>query len=76
MLPTYRMRPQSIRTAGYLNGKPSVSVVIFRQPGANIIQTNASHPRSNFPFWQAVMPQGNRHHNRYGSDDNHQGIAA
>ena len=31
---------QSIRTAGYLNGIPSVTVIIFRQPGANIIQTN------------------------------------
>src|ERR1700754_2929945 len=27
---------QSIRTAGYLNGVPSVTVIIFRQPGANI----------------------------------------
>ena len=30
---------QNIRTAGYLNGKPSIPLVIFRTPGANIIQT-------------------------------------
>ena len=30
---------EDIRTAGYANGQPSVLVVIFRQPGANIIAT-------------------------------------
>ena len=30
---------QNIRAAGYLNGKRAVTVIIFRQPGANIIQT-------------------------------------
>jgi len=30
---------EDMRTAGYANGKPSVLLVIFRQPGANIIQT-------------------------------------
>ncbi len=48
---------QSIRTAGYLNGIPSVTVIIFRQPGANIIQTN-NRIRAQLPFLQAVMPQG------------------
>ena len=48
---------QSIRTAGYLNGIPSVTVIIFRQPGANIIQTN-DRIRAQLPFLQAVMPQG------------------
>ena len=48
---------QSIRTAGYLNGIPSVTVIIFRQPGANIIQTN-QRIRDQLPFLQAVMPKG------------------
>jgi multidrug efflux pump len=48
---------QSIRTAGYLNGIPSVSVIITRQPGANIIQTN-QRIHDQLPFLQAVMPQG------------------
>jgi multidrug efflux pump len=30
---------EDIHTAGYANGKPSVLLVIFRQPGANIIDT-------------------------------------
>ena len=30
---------QNIRTAGYLNGVPSIPIIIFRQPGANIIDT-------------------------------------
>ncbi len=48
---------QNIRSAGYLNGTPSVTVIIFRQPGANIIQTN-DLIRSQLPFLQAVLPQG------------------
>jgi multidrug efflux pump len=30
---------QNIRAAGYLNGVPSIPIIIFRQPGANIIDT-------------------------------------
>jgi multidrug efflux pump len=30
---------EDIRNSGYSNGKPSVLLVIFRQPGANIIDT-------------------------------------
>ncbi len=48
---------QSIRTGGYLNGIPSVTVIIFRQPGANIIQTN-QRIRDQLPFLEAVMPKG------------------
>jgi multidrug efflux pump len=31
--------PETVLASGYTNGKPSVSLVIFRQPGANIIDT-------------------------------------
>src|SRR5271156_3896431 len=48
---------QSIRTAGFTNGIPSIGVIIFRQPGANIIETN-QRIRQQLPFLQAVMPQG------------------
>jgi multidrug efflux pump len=48
---------QNIRSAGYLNGIPSVTVIIFRQPGANIIQT-VDNIRSQLPFLQASIPQG------------------
>ena len=48
---------QNLRTAGYLNGHPSVTVIIFRQPGANIIQT-VQRIRTQLPFLQAILPQG------------------
>jgi multidrug efflux pump len=48
---------QNVRTAGYLDGTRSVFVIIFRQPGANIIQT-VDRIREQLPFLQAVMPQG------------------
>jgi multidrug efflux pump len=48
---------QNLRTAGYLNGVPSVTVIIFRQPGANIIQT-VQRIRTQLPFLKAILPQG------------------
>jgi multidrug efflux pump len=48
---------QNLRTAGYLNGVPSITVIIFRQPGANIIQT-VQRIRDQLPFLQAILPQG------------------
>jgi multidrug efflux pump len=30
---------QNVRNAGYMDGKKSVTIIIFRQPGANIIET-------------------------------------
>ncbi len=46
-----------VRNAGYLNGKPSIVLIIFRQPGANIIQT-VDRIRSQLPFLKATIPQG------------------
>ena len=40
---------EDLRNSGYANGKPSVLVIIFRQPGANIIDT--------VDRIQAVLPQ-------------------
>ncbi|MGB6742409.1 MAG: efflux RND transporter permease subunit [Terracidiphilus sp.] len=48
---------QNIRTAGYMDGKRAVFVIIFRQPGANIIQT-VDRIRAQLPFLEAVLPQG------------------
>ncbi len=48
---------QNIRTAGYMDGRRAVFVIIFRQPGANIIQTN-DRIEAQLPFLKAVMPQG------------------
>ena len=49
----------NVRTSGYLNGIPSVTVIIFRQPGANIIQTN-TRIREELPSIEASIPQGIR----------------
>jgi multidrug efflux pump len=48
---------QNIRAAGYLNGKRAVTVIIFRQPGANIIDT-VDRIRAQLPFIQATIPLG------------------
>jgi multidrug efflux pump len=48
---------QNIRTAGYLNGTPAIMVIIFRQPGANIIKT-VDLVRAALPSIQASIPQG------------------
>ncbi|HUI41856.1 MAG TPA: multidrug efflux RND transporter permease subunit [Terriglobia bacterium] len=48
--------PQDLRNAGYANGKPSVLIIIFRQPGANIIDT-VDRIRAALPQLKAAMPQ-------------------
>jgi multidrug efflux pump len=46
---------EDIRTAGLVNGKPSVMIIIFRQPGANIVGT-ADRIRAALPLLQASIP--------------------
>jgi multidrug efflux pump len=48
---------QNLRTAGYMDGKRAVFIIIFRQPGANIIQT-VQRVKNALPFLQAVLPNG------------------
>ncbi len=48
---------QNIRNAGYMDGKPSVTLVIFRQPGANIIDT-VDRVRAAMPAVAATVPSG------------------
>ena len=48
---------QSVRQAGFLNGKPSVNMIVFRQPGANIIQT-VDAVKAALPSLQAAIPRG------------------
>jgi multidrug efflux pump len=47
----------NVRAAGYLNGVPAVNVIISRQPGANIIETN-KRIRAALPSIKASIPQG------------------
>jgi multidrug efflux pump len=46
---------EDLRNAGYANGKPSVLVIIFRQPGANIIDT-VDRIRAVMPLIHAAIP--------------------
>jgi multidrug efflux pump len=46
---------EDIRTGGLSNGKPAVLLVVFRQPGANIIETN-DRIRAIMPQLQAEIP--------------------
>jgi multidrug efflux pump len=48
---------QNIRAAGYLNGKRAVTIIVFRQPGANIIDT-VDRVRAQLPIIQASIPLG------------------
>ena len=47
---------EDIRNAGYSNGRPSVLVIIFRQPGANIIDT-VDGVRAVLPQLKAAISQ-------------------
>ena len=48
---------EDVRAAGYVDGKPAVLLVIFRQPGANIIETVDS-VRALMPRLMAGLPGG------------------
>ena len=50
---------EDIRTAGLSNGKPAVLLIIFRQPGANIIET-VDRVRALLPQLQAAIPPGHQ----------------
>nr|WP_320132290.1 efflux RND transporter permease subunit [uncultured Holophaga sp.] len=48
---------ENLRTAGYMNGKPSVDLIIFKQPGSNIIET-VDRVKAELPALQAAIPAG------------------
>jgi len=48
---------QNIRNSGYVNGKPCVNLIIFRQPGANIIDT-VDRIYEAMPSLKASIPSG------------------
>jgi len=48
---------ENIRNAGLANGKPAVLVIVYRQPGANIINT-VDRVRAQIPFLEAEIPAG------------------
>jgi multidrug efflux pump len=48
---------ENIRTAGYVDGQPSIPLILFRQPGANIIQT-VDRVKAALPSLKASLPAG------------------
>ncbi len=46
---------ENIRAAGFLNGKPSIPLIVFRQPGANIIET-VDRIKASLPSLRASLP--------------------
>jgi len=48
---------QNLRTAGYLNGVTAIMIIVFRQPGANIIDT-VDRISAELPSIKASIPQG------------------
>jgi multidrug efflux pump len=46
---------ENIRAAGFLNGKPNISLIVFRQPGANIIET-VDRIKEALPSLKASIP--------------------
>ena len=48
---------QNIRAGGFLNGKRAVTLIIFREPGANIINT-VDRLRGQIPWINASIPEG------------------
>jgi multidrug efflux pump len=48
---------QDVRAGGYLNGKRAISMIVFRQPSANIIET-VDRVRAELPSIKASIPAG------------------
>ena len=46
---------ENVRAAGFVNGKPSISMIIMRQPGANIIDT-VERVKAAMPSLKASIP--------------------
>jgi len=48
---------ENVRAAGFLNGKPSIPLIVFRQPGANVIET-VERVKAAMPSLKASLPSG------------------
>ena len=46
---------ENVRAAGFVNGKPSIPMIVFRQPGANIIET-VDRVKAAMPSLRASIP--------------------
>ena len=69
------IRSRTCAISGLSNGKPSVLVILFRQPGANIIETVDS-VKAELPQLEAAMPADVERHDRHRPLDHHPRLAA
>ncbi len=46
---------EDVRNLGMANGKPAILVILYRQPGANVIQT-VNNVKATLPQLQAALP--------------------
>ena len=70
-----RIRWKTCARRGWSNGKPAVLVIIFRQPGANIIET-VDRVRALLPQLEASIPRAIKLCGRRGPDADHPRFAA
>ena len=61
---------EDIRNIGFVDGKPALMLVIFRQPGANIIET-VDRVLAALPQLQAEIPAGHAHEGDSGPHHHH-----
>ena len=66
---------ENIRNAGLANGKPAVLVILYRQPGANIIDT-IDRVKASLPQMEASIPKRHRRFDCDGPFGNDSGVAA
>ena len=50
---------ENVLSGGYVNGEPSVMVIVFKQPGSNIIET-VDRIKAQLPAMQAAIPASHR----------------
>ncbi len=66
---------ENVRNLGMSNGKPAVLVILYRQPGANIIDT-VDRVKALLPVLQGLHPDRHRHHARDGPHGHDPRLAA
>ena len=66
---------EDVRTSGLANGKPAVLVIVFRQPGANIIET-VDRVRALLPQLQADHPADDHARGRHRPHDDDPRVGA
>jgi multidrug efflux pump len=50
---------ENVRSGGFVNGQPSVMVIVFKQPGSNIIET-VDRIKAQLPAMQAAIPAAHK----------------